>query len=110
MSVMRACDLHSACRTVWPYQSKTCCGIASLHVHAHSFELIGVDVAIYIYVPLGVLSCILNLIPKRHKRIRPTVNLRSSRVSRIGDSFQAYPGGPNAIIIMRSFLAFVRKF
>eukprot|EP00959_Pyramimonas_sp_CCMP1952_P397118 8320601-Pyramimonas_sp.AAC.1 len=110
MSVMRVCALHSACRTVWQYQSKTCCGIACLHVHAHSLELIGIDVATCIYVPLSVLSCIFNLIPKGHNRIRTTVRLRSSRVSRTGDNFQTHPGGPNIMSTMRSFLAFVRRF
>ena len=61
------------------------------------------------YDPLGVLSEVLYLMLRLHKRMRMTCSLSSCMVSRMGPICHKYPGGPNSMMcILRVLLFFSR--
>ena len=79
--------LHSAFVCWCPYQSSTCSLMGFEHTQAHFIMGITYVVATCVYDPLGVLSEVLYLIFRLHRRMRILCSLSSCMVSRMGPIF-----------------------
>ena len=108
--IVRTRARHSACGCDWPYQSSTCSLMGFEHTQAHFMMGITYVVATCMYDPLGVLSEVLYLMLRLHKRMRMVCSLSSCMVSRMGPMCHMYPGGPNMIMCIRRDLLFFRRF